>query len=328
MNNVHANTGNVIKCDKCNREFKYQSSLKRHIVRNICNNRSIPTDLPQVHADLPQVHADLPQVHADLSQVHAKFKCNLCNREYKYKYNLVRHNKKPCIDILKCPKCHKLFTSKQGKRNHIKNVQCTAVIPYDETSKDHPTVIQNQTNNYIQNQTNQINNSTNTINVNIVVFNPEDVTKITPFLTNHINMKLITDAIKNNDNPDIFIKYTEELFKKPENRCIKKTNLRSSHSSVHVGNNKWKIKPDALVYPKVVSDTAALAQELVQTCKEKTKKNKAALDNLMAFNEYISDNGYCNETKEKQERVKSQYKRVISGTKSVVYENTKKETQK
>jgi len=309
VKNVHTQTEKAHICLNCDRKFKYQSNLTRHMVSKTCIQPA------QQNNTLPQQNVNIPQQNVNISHV-----CQRCSKTLASKQSLDRHVAvcDGTLNAKMCPKCHKTFAFRQSKTVHMKT--CEAVISQHHTNNIHT---QNNYNNSSVNVNNINHQQNNNNNITIVTFNPEDIHTIVPLLTDHIDMNVLRRAIKTQQKPDVLLKYTEELLKKPENRCVKKTNLRSSHSSVHVGNNRWRLKPDALVYPKLVSDIATLVQALLEHRLNFPNIPKHIIDGLAAFNEYMCDNGYCNETPAEADNVKHGYKRVVSGTKSLVYEQTK-----
>jgi len=281
-----------------------------------------------VNIEGQNVNIEGQNVNIEGQNVNIVHSCHRCSKVLATKKSLNRHIS-VCDGTMNsnvCSKCNKSFSCRQSKSRHLQNCKGEVSLHVDGsmTQYNNSEVNNIQTQNNIENQQNIQTQNNN--NITIVTFNPEDVATIVPLLTDHIDIRALKAAIKTNDKPDVLLKYTEELMKKPENRCVKKTNMRSSHSSVHVGNNKWRLKPDALVYPKLVSDIATLAQDLLEKCKQHRSIPQHLIQGLIAFNEYIADKGYCNEDSSTQDRVMNGYKRVVSGTKSLVYENTQSKT--
>jgi hypothetical protein len=86
-----------------------------------------PTTTPH---PTPQLH---PLQHA----------CQQCNKAFSSKYNLQRHAT-TCkgVGAKQCPTCKKVFSSAQGKYQHIKNVKCQPPIASPTTNVDPPPAIE------------------------------------------------------------------------------------------------------------------------------------------------------------------------------------------
>jgi hypothetical protein len=62
-----------------------------------------------------------------------------------------------------------------------------------------------------------------------------------------VNAERMTNAIR---------EWTGQLLSNEDNKCVKKTNIRSSHSQVHVGENKWVCRLDKEIYPHLMNNIA------------------------------------------------------------------------
>jgi len=111
------------------------------------------------------------------------------------------------------------------------------------------------------NSFNTTNNITNNNYINVIQFE-FDKKKHTQFISSHISIDEIKELIDKYfdlrdkyNHLDILNIYYDKLFHIPENKCIKKTNLRSPYSQVHKGQNKWSTMLDRNIYDKLVIDT-------------------------------------------------------------------------
>jgi len=177
----------VHKCEKCGYTTKRLNNLTRHINKKIpCtktnNDNTIPSnmddtvlpqnvmdvpqnvmDVPQNVMDVPQNVMDVPQNVMDVPQsMTPEFNCFKCSKIFQRKDNLERHlrvcNNGKVSNI--CMICFKVFSSRQGRWEHNKNVKCTPPSPIQKVNT--PTIINNNTTN---NNTNN-NNTNNTVNNN------------------------------------------------------------------------------------------------------------------------------------------------------------------
>ena len=108
-------------CEK--RLKRLQSSDPSHIVNAIPHIVNVS---PQEVNDIPHfVNAPSQKVNDNQSIDNY---CNLCDKSFKTKWNLERHQK-TCkgVHILQCPTCKKTFSSKEGKYQHMKNVKCVQI---------------------------------------------------------------------------------------------------------------------------------------------------------------------------------------------------------
>jgi uncharacterized protein YaaR (DUF327 family) len=100
-------------------------------------------------------------------------------------------------------------------------------------------------------------------------------------------------------------------------RC-KKTNIKSSISKVHIGNNKWETKSDEDIYPQIACKLADdFFEKLMQL---KNKEKYKALERIL---NYIADNGYVNDTKDVKKETLDKFKRIVKDLKLIVYDITK-----
>jgi len=160
-----------------------------------------------------------------------------------------------------------------------------------------------------------------TNNINIIAFKPEDKEQL-QLITEHITADVLKQLVHMSENSDVLSSYTEHLLENPRNRCVKKTNLRTGHSEVHVGNNEWKIFQDKQVYPKLVADVASCFADFLNG--HRRQMNHATFMRLVEFVDYMSDQGYCNtDDREKEREIKASYRDILQRTKYTCYNATK-----
>jgi hypothetical protein len=75
-------------------------------------------------------------------------------------------------------------------------------------------------------------------------------------LNDHISKKALKAMLNTSDYTKILSSYTKTLMDRKENQCVRKTNLNSSSSKVHVGNDIWEACIDKEIYPKLISNIA------------------------------------------------------------------------
>jgi len=128
--------------------------------------------------------------------------------------------------------------------------------------------------------------------------------------------------VQPNTDRSIVLDYSRELFTNPANKCIKKDDLKSGHSEVHIGDNKWEIKLDKALYPKLVSDLANNLSEVVYTNRNNIPKNW--FDKIINFLDYMAEDGYINtDDKDKKKRMEQDFKILAKELKLIIYEVTR-----
>ena len=166
-------------------------------------------------------------------------------------------------------------------------------------------------------------------NISLVVYNHNDPES---FKKDHISYRDLKDTLKIisrdiNDEKKVCLmeQYTRQLISNPDNRCIKKTNMRDVYSRVHVGNNNWVSKSDKDIYPKLTCNIAEGLNDLIGIRNAEQRMIKAnKLKELSNFLEYMTDNGYRNdEDEEINHHTQMDFKEIVKRIKAVVFDITK-----
>jgi hypothetical protein len=98
--------------------------------------------------------------------------------------------------------------------------------------------------------------------------------------------------------------------------------MRSSHSEIHKGDNKWGFELDKLVYPQLANDVASNMSEYLHTKRDKLRRD--VFDKLTEFVDYMADSGYINTDELQRKKVIIQeYKTFMNGLKLIIYEKIK-----
>jgi hypothetical protein len=187
------------------------------------------------------------------------------------------------------------------------------------TGKTHQTHIQNLNGDNIEHQTN------NTQIINLVVYNSKDGDSI-QFNHSHIDpMHLKRFLIPGDDiQPDrlsgVVRQWTDQLLSNSENKCVKKTNIRSSHSKVHVGNNIWESRLDKEVYPNLMNNIANDFSDFFND-----NYRRSMYKGLEAFIDYMASDGYCANDSDK--RIENSYKTLVKELKLRTFDQTKSDEE-
>ena len=281
------------------------------------------------------------------AQTDDKFICKICLKTFKNNWNLTKHTKKICkgpISALECRYCNSKFTCRSSKSHHLRTckvkkgadskalIVCTPheePVPATAVLLDAPVATIGQhigtQNNNIKQQIVQQNNIEAQTNVqhqtiNIVVYGEDEIS----FRNDHVNVKefkkkLIpgNEMIEPERLTRVIREYTRELLANKSNQCVKKTNLKLAHSSVHTGDNQWETRPDKQVYPLMMNNIANNFGDFLGTYFK-----PKIYSTLMEFSDYLASNGYCADD-EKSKIVDSCYRILVKELKFIMYDLNK-----
>jgi hypothetical protein len=263
--------------------------VAKHNKDNIITDCSKPiTDCskPIIDCSKPIIDCSKPIIDCYKHIIYNKF--IKCNKFLSSKRNLEKHLLicKGVSNPLECHLCHKILANSSSKSRHLKNCKLSLI------NNEQPSM--------------PINNITNNIDTctNIIVFNPNNPNGKS-LKTDHINLEFISKLLKIKEE-DAFSLYTKKILDNPENRCIKKTNLRSTFSEIHVGNNKWNSYYDSDIYPKFISEISNCLCELLVD-------NFSTNNKLIEFLDYMSDNDII------KNKINKKHKELIQRIKAIVY---------
>ena len=222
-------------------------------------------------------------------KIENKNQCSKCKKIIASQYYLQKHILicKGVSNPFECHLCHKILANRSSKSTHLKNCKVKLYLIDDEK----PSIL--------------INDIIDNNITNIIVFNPNNPNGKS-FKTDHINLDFINNLLKIKEE-DALSLYTTKILDNPENRCIKKTNMRSTFSEIHVGNNKWNSYYDSDIYPKFINK---ISNSLYELLVDKYSTN----NKLIEFLNYMSS-----DDDEIKNKINKKHKELIQRIKAIVY---------
>ena len=243
------------RCKICEKEFKSNWHLQRHLSRkipckqNVINvaqivsntDSTIPNDMTKVKIDTGDQPDILDSINEKLSIMNNVLKCKYCEHIFSTQTNFNKHSKKckeeedivRCLELqldikMKKPEnrnccrfCKKIFSRKNVLNKHIQNCP---------TKKEYRKYLEEKLKSEKTTPTQQINQTTNnTINVNI---SAEALQKFGQENTDHITNAYLLKVIGRLGVtlPTVVSTVAKQIYcdsKKPENQTIQITNVRS-----------------------------------------------------------------------------------------------------
>ena len=329
-------------CKDCDYESKWRCNITRHMMRKHYKIEQ-PIVAPNVHAPAPNVHDLAPNVHfleneSICSEIlddtsNSINICEKCNKDFSRKNILIKHYAtcKGTFNNLECIYCHNTYASRSSKSNHTRICKakkdadmCALVVNTPDNSTyindTTPPVVENihnTTNNTIINN-GTINNGTinNTVVQHIIVYDPKNMELLNDHISKSELKKMMT--VTDRDFPRVLTDYSKALMRRSENQCVRKTNLRSSSSAVHVGDNKWEYHSDQEVLPKLLSHIATNLGNIQHDYKIKIIQE---LDTFII--DVQSEAVDCHEDEKEEVRLKELFKRTITNVKHLLFNLTK-----
>ena len=313
------NFGNASDAPLCNPNYAKDNP------NSTKDNPNSTKDNPNSTKDNPDSTKDNPDSTKDNPSIIDRNQCDKCEKVFAKYYTKVKHIKtcKGKINPLQCQICDEIFTLAPAKYRHQKKCIAKDTEKKKEEMNIHTLIenqnIENNITNNVNNNINNVSNSHNTQNINLISFST-DVDNCN-FVKTEAFHKKIRRLLKRYTSEIQMIKdYNKELYSIKDNQCIKKTNLRSMHTKVHIGNNKWVTRRDKDVYPQLVANYANdLCNMIIK------ENNREKYRNLEKKLDYFTDGGYINDTEDKQREITNEYNDAIQDIKVFSYDENKNE---
>jgi len=309
----------MLNCSCCEYKTNKKYNLNRHMVSKHNNEPCSNATATYKNATVNNKNATVAYKNDTIANkndtvICSDNKCTKCNKILSSKQYLEKHLLicKGISNPFECHLCHKILSNRGSKSRHLKICKgpSTELTLSSSSPEPNNTIINNNNNNNcIINNDNSVTNNNVT---NIIVFDPLKPYGTT-LKTDHINLEFINKLLKIKEN-DALTLYTKKILDNPENRCIKKTNLRSIYSQIYIGDNKWDSCYDNDIYPKFISEISNCLGDLLLSIN--LKRN--VINKLIEFIDYMAEDGYCNDNN-KSDEIKRQHKELIKKTKIIIY---------
>ena len=317
------------KCTHCDYNSKWKCNVTRHMVRkhpasNVTPNAANVT--PNASNVTPKASNVTPKASNVTLNSCDTNQCINCNKIFTRRQYLLNHipKCKGATNTLTCEFCNMNFQFYSGKSRHLRickvkkeiDSQALIVAPEPQSNASTSSSVNQVTQNANIINNNNTNNTTNnnlTVN-NIMVFDPTHM----ELLNDHISKKEFTKLAFHHDFSKVLTDYSTALLRRSENQCVRKTNLRSTSSAVHVGNDKWEYHSDNQVLPKLLSNIADNFNDVKELYKVNIYKQ---LETFMI--DVTCEATDCHEDAEEEARLKELYKRAVSNIKHLLFNLTK-----
>jgi hypothetical protein len=173
-------------------------------------------------------------------------------------------------------------------------------------------------NNYV------VDNSINVTN-NIIVVDANNLDKI-QLLSDHITKQTFKKICQNiSDSKVLLSRFGKEIFKNPSNLCVKKTNLKSKTSKIHIGDDKWTTQLDKPLYSGLIGSIATSFGSMREDYKVRLAIiTQKYMDDFIESMTCEGEHGDDSDEEEKK-RVKNAFKFLIDELKIVLFNISKEE---
>jgi hypothetical protein len=289
------------KCDKCGKEFQYNSLLIRHqLCKNTCDtieniNNNYDKKINDINNNINTIV---------LKSLETKESCLFCNKTFLNKGNLSRHINKSCEEKKELLNEQNIILDEKNKLIEHKNKLIKEQEDQEKERKRDEEfktlknmmmeLLEKQATQPIQAQQNITNNITNNINqTNVIMINSfgnEDLSHIT--LQDY--KQYLNSYFKG------FIKYIEKVHfddNMPENHNICITNLKSKDIKVYEGD-KWVAKQKTDIIDKFLRKKLNTLIDKCEELEENEDISEKVVDNFSEFQVNYMDDSAKKNTKD------------------------------
>jgi hypothetical protein len=285
-----------------------------------CSTNVLLTSTKQLLSSASNLQASTP----DLPKISNNKQCGKCSKCFAKRCTMLKHYEKckGIINPLECQHCEKILKYKKNMAAHIKICKGKALVLSSAVSST-PSITNNNntTNNNINNITNNniINNNITNNTQNITINCPLVFEENKPFLSDHIQKEALKNIIKTqSDFVELMTLFSKDILKREENQCVRKTNLRSASSIVHVGDDVWEAQADSQVMPRVLCNMAmSLSESMEQHALRMREALGAFIEDLTCYGEH------GNSDPDEILNLKQCYKKAMANIKHTIFNVTK-----
>lgn len=276
----------------------------------------------------------------------SKFSCHKCAKVFDREWNKDRHQSrcrgKTLTKTFKCGYCNSEFAHASSKYRHLKTCRTSqeqnnheATNTTSEITNEGVAVIgtnatgaaagNNTSGAVIGTNTGSVVGTQNTTNVE----NHNSVTIITfgesiRFVNDHITAERLEKMFQPGDLLKNLKEYMLCIMNEATNRCVKKTSLKHTNVSAHVGNGEWRTFHDKEVFPLMVTEIANNGWENL--------RYKAATVGIRVYQPLLDDleilTSYQNPYEYEDKRMRNLFKMATYIIRNIVVDKTKKENQR
>lgn len=292
-------------CPKCNYTTTRMFNLDRHIrSRHESELLKSSSSLLKSSSNLLKSSSSLLKSSSSLLKSSSPTStctttCNKCNKTFTRHNYMLKHTEK-CDGTAKgcCKYCKQHFANTSALYRHRKICKESSKNVSTENSLNNPpsiSIVNNIVINGCVNSNNNTNNVSNNVSnqtVNLLAFPEDDPTSADwDFVTKNITQAIMKQCMMAAKAEVGFNKFMGVILDHPENQIVRKTNVNTNYSKIHVGNGKWKFASDADVLPAITHHmtTAALAKI------SEFKTLRSICDQLHSHVEKINTDDSCDE---------------------------------
>ena len=245
----------MLNCSYCTYNTDRPYNLNRHIKHKHNSN-----DINNINTEHSGEKVALDGEKVALDDEKETLRCSECYKTFTRYRNLLQHKSicKKVHHVNECIQCHKVFAQKYGLYKHKKICKGLPLIPYvspseqpnqisTDTDAKNIVIQNNNSTNTLINNSNSNSNNTSTNNININVF-PTSLHTDYSIQTDHFSLKELKKNIRKQSTFEAIGTSLRMVLQNTNNLPVKKKNLRSDNSYVHVGDNKWEIRKDNEVF--------------------------------------------------------------------------------